>query len=448
MKSIQMCAAAFLLLNGQVDVQGQQQTALRPESVESTLRYLASDAMAGRDTPSLQQEEAAVYIARRFAAAGLKPGGKNGSWFHIYELDGKEWDPEGLRLSVHSARGKAKLEGGKDFRLWRAGGELQMKGVEAVRLDASTAGSKGLMPGRRSKAPILIEVGEESPLWKGRVGAWQSLSRRFRSRGAPWLLVRRGVLPKGELSIDLTIPKPKDVRLKLKNVVGLLKGGKRSSEYVLVSSHYDHIGIAFNAGGDFINNGADDDGTGTTAVMHLADSLKESGTKLDRSVAFVCFSGEEKGLLGSNAFAETPPFPLKNVAVNINIEMIGRPKAGEENQAWVTGRSLSDFESIVTEGLKAAAVKMVTSKMGERLFRASDNYSLASRGVVAHSISAGYMHPDYHRPTDEVDRIDFVHMTQIIRGIREGLILFGNREKRPAYNEAGKKATTNRRRRR
>lgn len=436
---------AFVLI-ALVTAHSEAQGALDVASVEATLKYLASDAMAGRDTPSPQQEEAAAYIAKRFKAAGLKPGGKGGSWFHIYKLDGKEWDPKGIQLTVRGAKGSVLLKSGRDVRLWRASGATFFKGTDAVRLDESTSGSKGLTPGRRSKAPILIEVAEDSPLWKSRAGVWRQLSSRFRARGAPWLLVRRGILPKGELNIDLVIPEPKKVSLQLKNVVGIRKGGRKAQEYVLVSSHYDHIGVAFGPGGDFINNGADDDGTGTTAVMHLADALKEGGAKLDRSVAFVCFSGEEKGLLGSKAFAVDPPFPLKNVAVNVNIEMIGRPQTGSENQAWVTGRSLSDFESIMTEGLSKADVKMTVSEMGEMLFRASDNYSLARHGVVAHSISAGYMHPDYHKPTDEVSRIDFVHMTRIIRGIRESLVLFGNRDARPAYNEKGQKATRSRRR--
>lgn len=428
--------------------QNPQSTAISPAQVTETLNALASDAMAGRDTPSPEQEKAALYIANRMKAAGLKPGGSKNSYFHIYERDGVEWDSNAVRLSANSGSKSVQLKGGRDVRLWRASGAVTLEGAEAVRLVAETSGAKGLSAGRRSRRPLLLEVSEDSPLWKSRAGKWQKMKSRFRTRGAPWLLVRKGLLPEGELQVDLTLPAPKSIKLKLKNVVGILPGSSKKKELVLVSAHYDHIGIGINSGGDFINNGADDDASGTTAVILLADALRERKAAPARSVAFVCFSGEEKGLLGSAGFANDPPFPLKQIAVNINIEMIGRPKDGAEGQAWVTGRGYSEFESIMEEGLKQAGVKMTTFSMGNQLFRASDNYSLAKHGVVAHSISAGYMHPDYHRPTDEVERINVNHMAKIIEGIYHGMILFADRAKRPAYNEAGKKALASRRGRR
>ena len=253
------------------------------------------------------------------------------------------------------------------------------------------------------------------------------------------LLVRKAALAgKTVVKAALTLPEAEKVDVSLRNVVALLPGADRQSEIVLVSSHYDHIGIGGAVRGDAINNGADDDATGTTAVLVLAQALASRGARLPRTLAFVNFSAEEKGLKGSAAFAEKPPFPLERVVCNLNLEMLGRPAPGNQGRAWLTGRKLSDLESIVAPALASAGVDCIQFELEGQLFFQSDNYSLAKKGVVAHSISAGYLHPDYHRPSDEVAKIDVPHMTKVIRGLYAACVEVASRDERPAYNEDGK----------
>lgn len=260
---------------------------------------------------------------------------------------------------------------------------------------------------------------------------------------APILLVREGLLPEVDeetgLQVAIKVPPPAEVQLKLKNVAGMVRGRKRPGEFVLFSAHYDHLGVGFGQNGDNVYNGADDNATGTTAVLALAEAYAKNQVQPDTSLLFVCFSGEERGLLGSRAFAEDPSVPLDSIRVNLNIEMIGRPLEGNRMAAWVTGKSLSDFEEIAAAGLKKADIRLVDFRAAAMLFRASDNWSLAAKGIVAHSISAGSLHRDYHQPSDEVKKLDLEHMTAVIRGLYEAGLEFANREERPRYNERGRR---------
>ncbi|MCA8966793.1 MAG: M28 family peptidase, partial [Planctomycetes bacterium] len=299
--------------------------------------------------------------------------------------------------------------------------------------------------------PIVVEVPEDHPFWIASKGVRRALAGR-RAASRPVFLVRKGLLP----------PPPGDERdvawaatwstaaaekidLTLHNVVGLLPGTDKKDEYVVVSAHYDHIGTGNPVNGDGIYNGADDDATGTTAVVLLAEELAKLPAPR-RSILFVCFSGEEKGLLGSKAFGERPPVPREQIVANLNIEMIGRPLEGNEGKAWITGSGYSDFAAIVGAGLGRAGVELVDFEMANQLFAQSDNYSLARHGIVAHSISAGSLHKDYHRPSDEVGKLDIPHMAKIITGLREALLELANRDAAPQWTEAGKKVMERRRR--
>ncbi|HEB54561.1 MAG TPA: M20/M25/M40 family metallo-hydrolase [bacterium] len=245
-----------------------------------------------------------------------------------------------------------------------------------------------------------------------------------------------------EWTASWSVPAPEKVEIAQRNVVGLLRakaGGAHADEYIVISAHYDHIGVGRAVDGDMIYNGADDDATGTTAVLLLAEALARQKAALPRNVLFVCFAGEERGLRGSRAFCERPPVPLDRVVANLNIEMIGRPLPQNVGKAWITGESYSDFAEILREPLGRTGVELVPFEMAKMLFAASDNYSFVNKGVVAHSISAGSLHRDYHRPSDEVDKLDIPHMTRIIRALYDATVELASRERAPAWSEAGKK---------
>lgn len=426
--------------------------AITQQRVEATVRWLAHDDRMGRDTPSPELEATADWIGERFAAAGLEQVVPD-SWFHRYTLPGVRLDSRAIAVVVKrpaGAGGDLELVPDVDVRLWRIGDSsagIDEQATVALAEDPRTARLLDAAAGRR---PVLLEVAEDHPYWQRAAGVRDELGTR-RAAAKPMFLVRKGALPQkeakdgkvgdGDAAMTLTwsTAAAEPVELPLRNVVAMRRGTTRPDEIVLVSAHYDHIGIGAPVDGDRIRNGADDDASGTTAVLLLAEAFAAQPAPA-RSVVFVCFSGEEKGLRGSRAFAQAPPFPLERIVANCNIEMIGRPEDGKRHKAWVTGVELSDFAALIAPALAKEDVELVDFAMARQLFTASDNASLAAHGIVAHSISAGSLHRDYHQPGDEVDKLDLPHMTTIIRALKAAVWALADSDARPAFNEQGRAA--------
>lgn len=202
----------------------------------------------------------------------------------------------------------------------------------------------------------------------------------------------------------------------LLNVVGVLEGKSLVNEAIIFCAHYDHIGTNGRKKGDNIFNGANDNASGTAAVLSLAHyfALKKNN---ERTLIFCAFAGEELGLLGSQAFAQNIQ-PEKIVAV-INIEMIGSSGAGKKNSFFITGNNYSDLGMILNKNLKNQEVRIRTEPdLASELFKRSDNYSFALKGIPAHSLmSSDDTEMCYHKECDEVKRIDIENMTRIIKAI-------------------------------
>jgi hypothetical protein len=305
-----------------------------------------------------------------------------------------------------------------------------------------------MLANNSSRRPLVLVVPESHPAWAQAAGT-RTVLGGGRAASKPVLLVLDTALPQGEgdptWTASWSVPAPTKADITQRNVVALLPGTSRKDQYVVVSAHYDHIGVGTAVDGDAIYNGADDNATGTTAVVLLAEALAK-GPPLARSVLFVCFSAEERGLRGSAAFCERPPVPIESIVANLNLEMLGRPEPGNEGKAWVTGAGLSDFAAIVAGALQRRGVELIEFPMADHLFSASDNWSFVQRGVVAHSISAGSLHQDYHRPTDEVGKLDIAHMTRVIRALAEAVRELADRDAPPAWNDKGRKMLERRRR--
>lgn len=200
------------------------------------------------------------------------------------------------------------------------------------------------------------------------------------------------------------------------NVVGVLLGKSKPDEFVIFAAHYDHLGIA-RVGQDRVFNGANDNASGTTAVITLAKYFKLLNNN-QRSIIFVAFTGEEIGGLGSGYFSENIN-PRKVVAM-FNIEMIGTESKWKKNSAYITGFDKSDFGLILQKNLKNTSYKFYPDPYPlKQLFYRSDNATLAAFGVPAHTISTSKMDldPYYHSVSDEVSIIDFNNMTEIIKAI-------------------------------
>jgi len=233
------------------------------------------------------------------------------------------------------------------------------------------------------------------------------------------------------------------------NVMGYLEGSDLKDELVVYSAHYDHIGLTTDGGADKVNNGADDDGSGTTGVLSIARAYakaKKAGHGPRRSVLFLMVTGEEKGLLGSEYYSMNPVFPMANTITNLNIDMIGRTgelykgTADSANYCYLIGSDkLSTDLHKISENANAVYTKMkIDYKYNdpndpERIYYRSDHYNFAKNGVPIVFYFNG-VHEDYHKPGDEVSKINFELLTK-----RAHLVYYTgwdllNRDKRPVVD--------------
>ncbi len=200
------------------------------------------------------------------------------------------------------------------------------------------------------------------------------------------------------------------------NVVGIILGSDPAlrDEAVLVDAHYDHLGVRSTRNStDSVYNGADDDGSGTIAVLEIARDLAR-GPRPRRTLIFLATTGEEVGLLGTRHYIRDPVRPLDRTVANLEIEMIGRPDslAGGRGKAWLTGYE----RSTMGEMLAANGIPIVADmRLDEDFFNRSDNIAFARLGIPAHTLSSFNLHGDYHRPTDDMGGIDAGHMAEVIR---------------------------------
>lgn len=213
------------------------------------------------------------------------------------------------------------------------------------------------------------------------------------------------------------------------NAIGVLRGS-RPDEAILLSAHLDHVGVNESLTGDKIFNGADDDASGCVAVLELARVLA-AGKRPRRTIYFVAFGSEERRGRGSRYFIEHPPIPLAQIVANLNFEMLGRPDSKvPSGTLWLTGFERS---TLGPELARQGAAIVADPRPEQNFFRRSDNYSLALRGVIAHTISSFGMHTDYHRPSDEVSKIDFPFMTQSLNSLVKPVRWLANSSFRPTW---------------
>ncbi|MFL6216030.1 MAG: M28 family peptidase [Blastocatellia bacterium] len=232
---------------------------------------------------------------------------------------------------------------------------------------------------------------------------------------------------------------------KVRNVIGLLRGSDPALKdtYVLVTAHYDHLGIRPGAG-DTIYNGANDDGSGTVSVIELASALATMKPRPRRSLVFMTFYGEEKGLVGSRYYGQHPIFPLDKTVADINLEQVGRTDSNEGpqlNNASMTGIDFSDVGTIFKAAGQLAGINVYKhARNSDAFFGASDNQALADQGVPAHTLCVAYVYPDYHKAGDHWEKIDYENMAKVDRCVALALLMIANNPQAPRWNEANPKA--------
>jgi Zn-dependent M28 family amino/carboxypeptidase len=255
-------------------------------------------------------------------------------------------------------------------------------------------------------------------------------------------------------TLSITVKNKFDA-LSTQNVVAVFEGSDPvlKDEYVALGAHYDHVGLVPAPGnGDAVFNGADDDGSGTTALLAIAEALAKATTRPKRSVLFVWHAGEEKGLWGSHYFTDYPTIPLDKIVTQLNIDMIGRSK--KEGDTDPRNKELSGPNEIYVIGSK-----MMSTELGEltetvnkqylnltydyryddpndrnRFFFRSDHYNYARKGIPIVFFFDG-VHEDYHRPGDEVQKIDFEKMEKVTRTVYQMLWEIANRPTRPKVDK-------------
>ena len=216
------------------------------------------------------------------------------------------------------------------------------------------------------------------------------------------------------------------------NVIGVLRGSdpKLASEAIMLSAHLDHLGVRDSLPDDKIFNGADDDASGCVAVLELARVLA-AGKRPKRTIYFICFGSEERGGMGSRHFIANPPVPLTQIVADLNFEMLGRPdEKVPKGKLWLTGFERS---TLGPELVRQGAALVADPHPEQSFFRRSDNYSLALRGVIAHTVSSFGLHTDYHRPSDDLSKIDFPFMTAALNSMVKPIRWLANARFRPEW---------------
>ena len=438
------------------------------------LSFLSSDLLEGRDTPSTGLDIAAEFIASQFRRSGLEPAAPD--YFQVADFVEVTPSKEGVELALTSGDTSVRATTDLDLRsyaaidvkdapIYKAGkGEMpSLEGKIACLSQPDLRGENGMekyeafqasMKAVEAKHPAAILVIVSGGMRRGGQRA-RLVDAADVKPGTPTVNVRESAaakflegLKEGDTGAAATIhaKAPAEKHVKVRNVAGILRGSDPAlaNSYVLVTAHYDHIGVLPSGEGDRINNGANDDGSGTVSVIEIANALAGMKTHPRRSIVFMTFFGEEKGLLGSRYYARHPLEPLKDTVAQINLEQVGRTDDTEGPQvgtATFTGFHFSEVPEIFEAAGKATGVKVYNNEEhGDAFFSRSDNQSLADAGIPSHTLAVAFEFPDYHQPGDEWQKIDYENMAKIDRMVALGLIEIANRGEAPHWNEKDKKA--------
>jgi Zn-dependent M28 family amino/carboxypeptidase len=218
------------------------------------------------------------------------------------------------------------------------------------------------------------------------------------------------------------------------NAVGVLRGAdpELSRQTILLSSHLDHLGARQTVTGEVIYPGADDDASGTTAVIELARFLGARPRRPRRTMVFVCFGSEETGGQGNRYFLDHPPLLLSSVIANLEFEMIGLPdNTIRSDQLWLSGWERTNLGPVLA---KHGAPLVADPHPQENFFQRSDNFQLARRGVVAQTISSYGLGAHYHAPSDDLSHIDFEHLAHTIEWMIAPIEWLASTDWKPAWN--------------
>jgi hypothetical protein len=382
-----------------------QPDTINERSVKDILTFLASDKLRGRVNYSKEQWDAADFIAKKFETYGLLPFPGFQYYFQPFAPRTNEvLFKNNLRWNGRKMSHQSYLDFSSSLNTRKTG----LTNYRVIRTDSLTDSS--LVQHWRDTTNVLIWIKKNSAA--SDTLSSSSLIVPFSSPRNKILVV---VAPDEPASVQL-IPNKNFSDEVLYNVVGILPGRSRTTEAIIFAAHYDHIDSDPSGNRAGIFNGANDNASGTTAVLELAKYFSMRNDN-ERTIIFCLFAGEELGLLGSERFATlvTP----ENIKAVINIEMIGKTNATAKERFFITGSRFSDLERIINKNLEGEKVQSTLRKSDPaNLFQRSDNYPFYQKGIVAHSIMCSDDNdPCYHQTCDTSEGIDFTNMTSIIEAI-------------------------------
>jgi hypothetical protein len=383
-------------------------TAKETERIE---RVLSSDEMQGRAvfTPSI--DKAADFIQKEFRAIGLETPGNSGSYLQDFNL---------IKTKFISARARFDNDtiATKNIVAFTSNPELYINQDSAYKKAFIRPGdnfNKEAFKYVQSEKSYLVLVDTSFAKELHRISSFRRPT--FKTERSTVFILTTFDPKKYEIEMKQEVTK-----WKLANVVGIIPGKSKKKEYVIFSGHYDHLGIGTpDAKGDSIYNGANDDASGTTAVIMLAKYFKQLDNN-ERTLVFAAFTAEETGGFGSQYFSKQ--YDPETVAAMFNIEMIGTESKWGTNSAYITGYEKTDMGKILEKNLVGSHfVFHPDPYTPQNLFYRSDNATLARQGVPAHTISTSKMEeppnnePNYHKQSDEIATLDLKNMTEIIKAI-------------------------------
>lgn len=446
-------------------------------SMRGHVSFLASDLLEGRATPSRGLDIAAEYIAAQFRRAGLEPAIADG---YFQPAPFVTLEPEKNGASFDVAAGDQKLSASADQMTVQAVTAVSLFNAPVLKISLDPSTVERLKPAdvagrvvaayvarvfgpeaenryeaitalRKLKPGLILLAGPAAPRQQRR----RLLAADQLSEQVPTVGVRDGEIAKAlesanagplDWKIDAKLPAAKQMPITLRNVAAVLHGSDAvlKDTYILVTAHYDHVGIKQEGDGDRIYNGANDDASGVASLVEVANAMAAMNPRPKRSVLFVALFGEEEGLLGSAFYGRHPIVPLRSTIADINLEQLGRTDSidgAKVASASFTGFDFSAVPAIFKQAGEQVGVSVYKDeKRSDPFFARSDNQALADIGIPAHTLCVAFEYPDYHAVGDEWQKLDYDNMAKIDRMVALGVISMANSDTAPPWNESEAKA--------
>ena len=392
--------------------------ALTIEQLTKDITFLADDKLAGRSAFSPEIDIAADYIANRFAQIGLQPLSKEQGFkqtFNVFQITSQVTKLALNNENIDSQQAIS-LTSHSEFE-WT---NKNKPTFEFIAADKDFRSTMSTLNQKNEDMLVLVDKKHTDIFNRYRQFFSRGQTKFAKDSGPSAVFVLTDVKQVDNIHISVSA---KVEQKQLTNVVGILPGKSRVNEKVLFSAHYDHIGTNDKLEGDKIYNGADDDATGTTAVLNLAQYYANKKDNA-RTLMFVAFTAEEIGGYGSKYFSQQ--LDPASITAMLNIEMIGKPSKFGAGKLWMTGYERSDLAKLLNESLEGAQI-YPDPYIEQQLFYRSDNATLAQLGVPAHSFSSSQIDIDkhYHKVSDEVATLDLGSMFQAVETLArasEGLV--------------------------